>query len=281
MICRQIGLSVLLGLGAQLALAQGVLENPAKGTAQSGLGVLSGWHCAANKIELVVDGGDPIPAAYGTPRDDTIGTCGDSNNGFGLLMLYSLFGPGEHEVVALADGQEFDRSTFNVTLVDDEELFKRNLSGEFVIQGFPDPGQETVVEWNEGLQTLVIKGRVPIASTPDPEGLWKSIDADNTWMVIDRSPSRNPERPLAQTLTAIIAPVVGGGNPEVLVGEYNDDLTTGVLLTSESLVAVSEYLLFMEGPFDMVLEVVNCEPKGGFFCNIFPGDEFHFTKVIP
>src|SRR4029453_17418890 len=59
-------------------------ENPASGSVQSGIGLISGWMCNANRIDIDIDGLATFQAAYGTGRDDTQGACGDTNNGFGL-----------------------------------------------------------------------------------------------------------------------------------------------------------------------------------------------------
>ena len=76
--------------------------------------MFSGWHCDAENIHIEPADGSEVLAAYGTGRGDTAGMCGDSDNGFGLLFNFNLLGTGEHTVVALADGVEFGRSTFNV-----------------------------------------------------------------------------------------------------------------------------------------------------------------------
>ena len=82
-----------------------------------------GWHCDAENIHIELADGSQVLAAYGTARGDTAGICGDSDNGFGLLFNFNLLGRGEHTVVALADGVEFGRSTFNVL---------RRSTGEFL-----------------------------------------------------------------------------------------------------------------------------------------------------
>lgn len=75
-------LTLICSLLAHTAYAQGVLENPALGSPQSGIGQVSGWHCAAQVVMVSFDGGVPLPAATGISRKDTRGTCGDANYGF-------------------------------------------------------------------------------------------------------------------------------------------------------------------------------------------------------
>ena len=71
-------------------LVVGYLENPGDESYQSGIGMLSGWTCAADvvAIEIETAGGQVLAqaVAYGTARRDTHGVCGDTDNGFGLLF---------------------------------------------------------------------------------------------------------------------------------------------------------------------------------------------------
>ena len=88
----------------EITLVQGYLENPGPDSFQSGVGLLSGWVCAAERVELELNG-MPQEAAYGTERLDTVEACGDTDNGFGLLFNWNLLGDGTHDVVAYVDGR--------------------------------------------------------------------------------------------------------------------------------------------------------------------------------
>ena len=110
----------VIGLAYPTALlAQATLENPRPGSFQSGIGVISGWVCEAERIEIVFDDeATKWQAAYGTSRSDTAGEAvcnNDGNNGFGLLFNWNLLGAGRHTVRALADGQEFAHAAVTVT----------------------------------------------------------------------------------------------------------------------------------------------------------------------
>ena len=82
----------------------GYLENPGTDSFQSGIGLISGWVCEAESVEIEIEtaGGEVmrLEAAYGTARLDTArradGTplCGDTDNGFGLLFNWNLLGEG-------------------------------------------------------------------------------------------------------------------------------------------------------------------------------------------
>ena len=71
----------------------GYLENPGPNSFQSGIGVLSGWVCDAEEVEIEMEteSGETerLVAGYGTERADTEEMCGDTDNGFGLLFNWN------------------------------------------------------------------------------------------------------------------------------------------------------------------------------------------------
>ena len=148
--------------GGTSGQAPHVLENPTPGSFQSGIGLVSGWACDAQRIEISFDGGSPKPAAYGTGRGDTRNACGDTDNGFGLLFNWNLLGDGFHTVVAYADGVEFARADVTVTTLG--APFRRGLSGEFPLPDFPEVGTDVVVRWQEAQQNFVIVSRTTLGS---------------------------------------------------------------------------------------------------------------------
>ena len=131
----------------------GYLENPGPNSFQSGIGVLSGWACEGTEVIIELNG-QPQPAAYGTERLDTLEMCGDTANGFGLLFNWNLLGEGEHEVVAVVDGEELGRATVRVTTLGAE--FVRGAEGECVVEDFPMPGETVTLEWQQNSQNFVI-----------------------------------------------------------------------------------------------------------------------------
>ena len=146
------------GGGQQLTPEQAILGNPAPGSFQSGIGVLSGWVCEAETVELGFEPatGDPFTeeAGYGTERSDTEGKCGDTDNGFGVLFNWNRLGDGQHTVRAYADNEAFAHSTFTVTTLGEE--FAEGLARTHEIEDFPAEGQTTTVEWQQGQQNFVI-----------------------------------------------------------------------------------------------------------------------------
>ena len=162
--------------------AKGYLENPSQDSTQSGIGVVSGWYCDANKIEIVFDDRPPKEAAYGTTRRDTEGACGDSNNGFGLLWSWSLLGKGWHTIRAYADGELFGERDFYVGQIGDGS-YLRGAEGTFELNGFPDKDTEVLVTWNESIQNFsILESRKNTPAASDWSGIWSSVSADDVWI---------------------------------------------------------------------------------------------------
>ena len=137
------------------------LENPQPDSSQSGIGVISGWVCEADKIEVEFENGvtgerSIMTAGYGTSRGDTAMVCeDDGNNGFSLLYNWNMLGDGMHMVRALADGVEFARGSVMVSTLGLGEM-PTGLSGAYPLADFPTMGQETMIQWEESLQNFVI-----------------------------------------------------------------------------------------------------------------------------
>ena len=155
---------VLLLTVSQNVLGWGNLENPAPGTTQSGIGVISGWYCDANLIEVVFDDRPPKVAAYGTNRIDTESVCGDSDNGFSLLWAYGLLGEGSHRVRVYADGVEFADAAFMVGVINEGE-YLRGASGSFGLVDFPESGTDTEIVWTQSTQNFTVAGSHPSTGT--------------------------------------------------------------------------------------------------------------------
>lgn len=134
--------------------ATGTIENPADGSVQSGIGIISGWVCDAGTIVARIDGGAPQPVGYGTGRDDTEETCGDADNGFGLLVNWGLLGDGEHTVEVIADDESLGTSTFTVTTFG--VSFLRDAEGSYTLEDFPEAGSEVDLDWDQGQQGFVV-----------------------------------------------------------------------------------------------------------------------------
>ena len=153
----------------------GYLENPGDGSPVSGIGLISGWVCDAERVWVTV--ADEFPdgrggtyfdgilyevAAYGTTREDTKEICGDTNNGFGLLINWNLISAGslipdseKYTVIVDVDGKELGRAAITVTRLGTE--FLRGASQKkYVLEDFPEEGSSVTVEWQQSLQNFVI-----------------------------------------------------------------------------------------------------------------------------
>ena len=72
--------------------AKALIENPAQGTTQSGVGLISGWACVADRIEISIDGGPRTKVEGNMPRADVKPVCGHGTGGFGLLINFNTQG---------------------------------------------------------------------------------------------------------------------------------------------------------------------------------------------
>ena len=165
------------------------LENPAPRSFQSGLGLISGWVCEAAgvTVEIAQEDGTVVElaAAYGTERADTATICGDSDNGFGVLVNWNLLGDGDHAVKVLAngvalgvrsvpgvgvvpalvDGIEIGQAPVTVTTLGAE--FVEGLAGSFLVEDFPHAGEQVRVVWQASQQNFVL-APVELGATPVP-----------------------------------------------------------------------------------------------------------------
>jgi len=156
--------SMIAALGINSVNAQQTLGVPVANSTQSGIGLIRGWACDANEVEIVIDDETTIPAVYGNLRGDTESVCGDSNNGFEVLINWNLFSVGEHNIKALADGVEFADWSFNVASLGLGD-FPKDISKTHVFANFPENGSLTTMSWSEVDQnfkmTSSIKEGVP------------------------------------------------------------------------------------------------------------------------
>ena len=144
---------VFIGVGCVAPLvAWAGLENPVPQSVKSGVSVVSGWICDAEELEVSFDGGPRIFVPYGSERGDTRGVCGDTDNGFILLMNYNNLGDGEHTITLYVDGQiETTRTFFVLTL---GEPFLQGVKG--VGRVALSNGESVLVGWDKAIQGFTI-----------------------------------------------------------------------------------------------------------------------------
>ena len=138
------------------------LESPFSGSSESGIGLIRGWACNATGITVMIDADPAIETSYGAERPDTVGVCGDSNNGFGIVVNWNRYPSGVHRLRAFADASPtpFADVSFNVFNIGVE--FLRGVgSPSRSLSDFPAAASSTEVTWSEPHQGVVITGYTP------------------------------------------------------------------------------------------------------------------------
>lgn len=127
--------------------------------------MISGWKCTAGTVTIQIDSRPPTQAAYGTSRSDTASTCGDTNNGFGLLFNWNNLGDGRHTVRALDNGVQFAEASITVQTLG--VPFVTGASGEVDVAKFPGATSGVTLAWSEALQNFSIVGTCGNAGQPE------------------------------------------------------------------------------------------------------------------
>ena len=209
------GCSLLLFLSCRLASAQAVLENPQPNSFQSGVSVISGWACDALAIVIAIDDDENFDEdadgiadadvellfpAYGTSREDTMGVCDDTDNGYSALYNWNRLGDGVYTVWAGYTGLDSDGNytttlsapvTVTVTTLGHE--FLRGVEKEVSFTGFPSAGDDITLQWQQSLQNFVIRGTTGasggnagapprILENPQPGAFVSGIGAISGWV---------------------------------------------------------------------------------------------------
>lgn len=157
--------ALLVALFPVLACAAGVLEVPAPQSYQSGIGLISGWHCSAARIEISIDLGPPILVSSHTPREDTAGVCGRSDTGFAMTFNWNILRAtgccdigeiNDHRVIAFADGVPFADTRFYTTKFGFSAEYLTGKSGTYILRNFPDFGNAAWLTWDQDKQNFSI-----------------------------------------------------------------------------------------------------------------------------
>lgn len=160
---------LLLASFSIFSFAQGALENPANNATDSGIGIISGWHCSASRVEAIIDGKSAGFAYVGSERQDTSRICGKSNTGFALLINFNNLSRGSHNLKVYANGVLFGESNFQTTQSGGTE-YLTNKSRTIKLADFPSPGSTATLAWIESKQSFVIIDVSGLPGTnPDPK----------------------------------------------------------------------------------------------------------------
>lgn len=129
-------------------------EVPEQGSVQSGIGIIRGWACEAQRVDIQFDELPRMQLPYGMVRTDTRPVCGDSNNGYGLVYAWGLLGQGQHTMRTYIDGNLVDTVDFEVGGL--ENAFITGAEASYDLNNFPGPGQSVTVQWSEAAQNFII-----------------------------------------------------------------------------------------------------------------------------
>ena len=143
----------------------GVIETPVYNSTQTGVGLISGWQCGGQNIEIRIDDGPLQPVGAHTSREDTRAVCGRSDTGYGFLFNYNLLSLGRHSLVAFADGVGFAQQEFSTFT-----LPGGPVSGTFLgapLLNLPRLGVATTVMWDPEIQDFRASS---VATAPSIDG---------------------------------------------------------------------------------------------------------------
>lgn len=143
---------LLLPLGAY---SQGFIENPGHMSYESGVGIISGFHCTAETVEIKIDDRKIGTAFVGTNRLDAKSLCGKEEVGFSYLINFNSLKPGEHRIELLSGSQVFAAATFFTKRSGGQEFIK-GAKRRYRQNEFPTPTQGAELIWVESKQNFVI-----------------------------------------------------------------------------------------------------------------------------
>lgn len=152
---RLVCISVLALTTSHAQADQGNLENPVADTIESGIGIVSGWHCTASKVTVFIDGIDLGESGVGSIREDTKSICGHSNTGFSLLYNYNSLQPGQHQIDVYADGALLETRQFS-SIRSGGVPYLDGASKTVEVADFPYAGSRATLTWSQAKQSFVV-----------------------------------------------------------------------------------------------------------------------------
>ena len=140
---------------AAMSAGTGVLGTPVDGSLVSGVSVISGYHCTANNIEVLIDGNSIGKAGSGTTLPSTAALCGHDKTGFSLLYNWNNLAPGNHTVSVIADGTLLGSHNIT-TLRSGGTAWLSGANRSFDLPNFPTTGKTAKVEWVQSVQNFMV-----------------------------------------------------------------------------------------------------------------------------
>lgn len=133
----------------------GLLGTPNNGGSISGIGVISGYHCASKNIEVFIDGESLGKAGSGTTLLGTQSVCGKTDTGFSLLYNFGNLPPGIHIIETHADGVLFGKNSFK-SVRSGGDPWLVNAHRRVTVNDFSETGHAVTLEWIQSLQNFVV-----------------------------------------------------------------------------------------------------------------------------
>lgn len=129
-------LSLATLIFSPVAFSQFNFESPAELSIESGVGVVRGWVCNANKVQVRFDDKETLELPYGGDRPDTKTICNNNGkNGFGSVIFWPTHGEGQHTADLLIDDEIVTSVTFMVSGASSD--FIKGISGNVTAKDFP------------------------------------------------------------------------------------------------------------------------------------------------
>jgi hypothetical protein len=216
-----------------LSFAQGSLENPVAGSTESGIGVISGWHCTASDITVTMDGASLGKAGSGTGRGDTAGICGRVDTGYSLLFNYNDLIPGSHSISAYADGQLLETRQFN-TVQSGGSAFVTGISKTAPVSDFPSSGRTATLQWSQAKQAFVVTGITEIGGGGNSAVDLSSLQGSYS-ITLNNSVSGSSCASLGETNGTDTVPAnvtTSGNNVTIITGAGTDSCTSNLAYVS-------------------------------------------------
>lgn len=133
----------------------GVLGTPVEGSTASGVGVISGYHCASKDLDVHIDGNWAGKAGAGTRLLGTQPVCGRTDTGYSILYNFNNLANGIHVVTVSAGGVQFDSHIFT-TFQSGGIPWLTGASRQIVVSDFPRQGVTATLEWVQSYQNFLI-----------------------------------------------------------------------------------------------------------------------------
>lgn len=152
---------------SSVTFSQFNFESPAESSIESGVGVVRGWACNAEKIQVIFDDKETLDLPYGGDRPDTNSICNnDGKNGFGSVIFWPTHGEGQHTADLLIDDEIVTSVTFMVSGASSD--FIKGISGNVTAKDFPSEGSSKNLIWSQANQNFVFAQDPPKPSaTPE------------------------------------------------------------------------------------------------------------------